>query len=121
MVSSSFKKVLNMKRLTVAFFMLTNFLSAEYLINYQSNQYCIDSYSVIDSTPKIKVVLSRDKTSNILTLDASTIKSGYKYVASSDTCMINNDLLGLTEPEFNNLNAYVGFMVFVLLMIGLFL
>ena len=110
-----------MKRLIVAFFLLTNFLFAEYLISYQSNQYCIDSYSVVDSTPKIKVVLSRDKSSNILTLDASTIKSGYKYVASSDSCIINNDLLGLSESEYHNLNAYIGFMIFILLMVGLFL
>lgn len=101
---------------------LSSFSHAQYLINYQSNQYCIDSYSIVDGTPRIKVVLSRDKTSNILTLDASTIKNGYEYNSTLDACspIPKNNVLGLSNDEYDFSMALTGLFVSSLLSLFVF-
>ena len=121
MFSSSFKKVLIVKRLTVAFFLLTNILLADYL--YQPSNICIKEYWYSNGT---FYYIRSDNGATVSTTAQNLgddVFRGYDYNTSTNECApeASNNILGLSNEDFNYLNAVLGLMIFGLVIVGLFL
>ncbi|WP_201335535.1 MULTISPECIES: hypothetical protein [unclassified Nitratiruptor] len=88
-------------------------LHAEYLMQYGSSEYCIDSYSIRDSDRYIDVVLSSNGKSYTLDIDQDQIHPGYEYNATSGTCNKKEVLqkLGLDYYQYNFLFALLGLLI----------
>ena len=88
-------------------------LKAEYLMQYGSYEYCINSYSIRDSDRYIDVVLSSNGRKYTLDIDQDQIHPGYEYNATAGTCNKKETLqkLGLDYYQYNFLFALLGLLV----------
>jgi len=93
-----------MKKIVILITLLSFNLSAEYLMRYNNNNYCVDSYSIIHGTSRIDVILSSNKKLYSLTLAPEDLTAGYTYDGS--TC---NKLPVLVETNlsFENYNFLI--------------
>jgi len=99
-----------MKLLLLTMFTFS-FLNADYLMLYKGTNYCIKSYTILDSTPTIKVVLSSDNsTANISLNPINNIFNGYVYdnVLRSCNFDVTSQALGITYNQYNFLYALLG-------------
>lgn len=110
-----------MKKLSLTLIICSNFLFADYLLVPQNAcvkdyyfqggylYYQYSHYSVWQQTSDKSL---GDKFIN-----------GYEYNATTNECTpeASNNTLGLSNEDFNYLNAVVGLMIFGLVIIGLFL
>jgi len=92
-------------------------LFADYLMKYKNHYYCINSYSIQDSSKYVDVVLSDNGQVSSLVVDPiKNIHQGYDYNASSGYCNQKKILVstGLNYNDYNFLIAlsasFLGFM-----------
>lgn len=110
-----------MKKLLLTSLLCSSFLFADYL--YQPSNICIKEYwysngvfYFIRSDTGVTVSVA---TQNL----GDDIFKGYDYNVSNGECApeASNNTLGLSNEDFNYLNAFLGLMIFGLVMVGLFL
>ena len=86
-------------------------------MKYNGSHFCINSYSVVNNSNKINIVLSSDNKLYTVILSTNDIISGYDYNASNNSCNLVKPLknLGLSFNEYNFLMAltalFFGFVV----------
>ncbi len=86
-------------------------------MKYNGSHYCINSYSIVNNSNNINIVLSSDNKSYSLILSSNDIISGYDYNATNNSCNLIKPLknLGLSFNEYNFLMAltamFFGFVV----------
>lgn len=110
-----------MKKLSLTLLLCSNFLFADYL--YQPSNICIKEYWYTNGS------FYYIRSDNGLTVSTTTknlgddVFRGYDYNASINECTpeTSNNTLGLSNEDFNYLNAFLGLVIFGLLMVGLFL
>jgi len=101
-----------MKYLFILIIFLTS-LNAEYLLQYGSYEYCIDSYSIRDSDRYIDIVLSSNGQTYTLDININQIHPGYVYDPDNKTCNKRDELieLGLDYYQYNFLFAFLGLLI----------
>ncbi len=111
-----------MKYVVIVIIFITT-LNAEYLLKYYGNNYCIDSYSIQDSSSNIDIVLSSNGQTYTISTDISNIIPGYEYNASANTCNKKEILqkLGLDYYQYNFIFAFLGLLIGVIFLAGVIL
>lgn len=110
-----------MKKLLLTSLLCSSVLFADYL--YQPSNICIKEYWYSNGT---FFYIRSDTGATVSTVTQNLgddVFQGYDYNVSTNECapQTSNNTLGLSNEDFNYLNAVLGLVIFGMFMVGLFL